>query len=525
MVGISYPGITQLFVAGTRPPHLAAITPLSVLDDTYDTLYPGGIFNNGFALGLGEGPTAATRNRRRSAAAGSSGRPSASPPATRRCRDNQKLRLQAANVTCGDPGHPLPSRSRPPTRSAPATFVPTSTSRCSSPAPGRTRRPASHFANMLGDFSPDIPLKITLMNGLHQDSLGPAVLSRWVEFLDFYVARKIPSISPATRFLAIGAAGRASTDAGVTLAPDRFTDQPDYAAALKAVRGGARGARAVRRRRRRRRSHRAVVHIDRDRPGRFPTPPPTTYYLGADGALTKPAPTSVGARLVHVRALGVPPHHDDGGLRRPRQQVSPAYGWKPVPAGKALAYVTAPLTADTVMAGTGSVDLWVQATQPDVDLEVTISEVRPDGQETYVQSGWLRASQRALDAGASTALLPVQTHRRADVAPLPTGKAATPTEVRVPLYPFAHPFRAGFADPDRGAATGRQPALVGLRHDPASHRRHRVHRGRARAAATPSKVVLPVVSGIDVSTPLPKCGSLRGQPCRAYVPLDNRSPA
>ena len=56
MVGISYPGITQLFVAQTRPPHLAAITPLSVLDDTYDTLYPGGIFNNGFALRLGEGP-------------------------------------------------------------------------------------------------------------------------------------------------------------------------------------------------------------------------------------------------------------------------------------------------------------------------------------------------------------------------------------------------------------------------------------------------------------------------------------
>ena len=42
-----------------------------------------------------------------------------------------------------------------------------------------------------------------------------------------------------------------------------------------------------------------------------------------------------------------------------------------------------------------------------------------------MQSGWLRASQRALDADASTALLPVQTHPRADVAPLPTGEGAT----------------------------------------------------------------------------------------------------
>ena len=46
-----------------------------------------------------------------------------------------------------------------------------------------------------------------------------------------------------------------------------------------------------------------------------------------------------------------------------RQRVSPAapsYNWKPVPAGKALAYVTAPLTDNTVLAGTGSVDLWLR---------------------------------------------------------------------------------------------------------------------------------------------------------------------
>ena len=51
MVGISYSGITQLFVAATRPPHLAAITPLSVIADTYrGVLYPGGILNTGFAV-------------------------------------------------------------------------------------------------------------------------------------------------------------------------------------------------------------------------------------------------------------------------------------------------------------------------------------------------------------------------------------------------------------------------------------------------------------------------------------------
>ncbi len=50
MMGISYGGISQLFVAATDPPSLAAITPLSVIDNTATTLYPGGILNTGFAL-------------------------------------------------------------------------------------------------------------------------------------------------------------------------------------------------------------------------------------------------------------------------------------------------------------------------------------------------------------------------------------------------------------------------------------------------------------------------------------------
>ncbi len=50
MAGVSYGGISQLFVAATRPPSLAAITPLSVIDNTQTTLYPGGILNTGFAL-------------------------------------------------------------------------------------------------------------------------------------------------------------------------------------------------------------------------------------------------------------------------------------------------------------------------------------------------------------------------------------------------------------------------------------------------------------------------------------------
>src|SRR5207244_6923321 len=50
MIGISYGGISQLFTAQLDPPHLAAISPLSVIDPTATTLYPGCHLNTGFAL-------------------------------------------------------------------------------------------------------------------------------------------------------------------------------------------------------------------------------------------------------------------------------------------------------------------------------------------------------------------------------------------------------------------------------------------------------------------------------------------
>ena len=49
MVGLSYPGITQLYVASAKPPSFAAIIPLSVIEaDPWEMQYPGGIYNYGF---------------------------------------------------------------------------------------------------------------------------------------------------------------------------------------------------------------------------------------------------------------------------------------------------------------------------------------------------------------------------------------------------------------------------------------------------------------------------------------------
>jgi uncharacterized protein len=188
--------------------------------------------------------------------------------------------------------------------------------------------------------------------------------------------------------------------------------------------------------------------------------------------------------------------------------AAPRYDWQPLPTGRALTYTSDPLATDTVMAGAGSVDLWLRSSAPDVDVEVTVSEVRPDGQETYVQSGWLRASARALDGRRSTDLVPVLTFAADDAEPLPKGEYSL---VRVPVYPFAHAFREGSSvritvQPPGGNRP--KWAFDAITYD------RPVQNRVGLAGAHASKVVLPVVEGVDVPTPLPDCGTLRGQPCR-----------
>src|SRR5690606_14621184 len=103
-------------------------------------------------------------------------------------------------------------------------------------------------------------------------------------------------------------------------------------------------------------------------------------------------------------------------------------------------FTSTPLAEQTAMAGSGSVDLWIAADAEDVDLQVTLSEVRPDGQEMLVQSGWLRASHRALDESGSTVLRPRQLHTADSVEKLVPGEW---TPLRIELFPFAHLFRKG----------------------------------------------------------------------------------
>ncbi|HEU4656590.1 MAG TPA: CocE/NonD family hydrolase, partial [Capillimicrobium sp.] len=192
--------------------------------------------------------------------------------------------------------------------------------------------------------------------------------------------------------------------------------------------------------------------------------------------------------------------------------ATPTYRWEPNPDGKAASYLTGPLARDTTVIGGGKLEAWVKASVPDVDLQVTITEVRPDGNETFVQTGWLRSEHRVLDARLSTPLEPWPTMSRADAAPLPRGRWA---KLTVPLYYQGHVYRAGSRLRVIVAAPGGDQPVWEFGET-------RPRRGTARVriahgGRTPSRLVLPVVPG-GAPTALPPCPSLRGQPCRPYVP-------
>ena len=65
--------------------------------------------------------------------------------------------------------------------------------------------------------------------------------------------------------------------------------------------------------------------------------------------------------------------------------------------------MSAPLAQNTTVIGAGAVHVWVEASTPNVDLQATVSEVRPDGMETFVQDGWVRADERKLATSTNTA--------------------------------------------------------------------------------------------------------------------------
>ena len=174
--------------------------------------------------------------------------------------------------------------------------------------------------------------------------------------------------------------------------------------------------------------------------------------------------------------------------------------------GLALAYTSQPLTKDLTALGSGSVDLSLSSSAPDTDVQVVLTEVRPDGQEMYVQAGWLRASHRVEDAALTEPTRPFHTHRSADWAPLVPGQVE---QLRVEINPFGHVFRTGSRIRLWIEAPAKTFGLRSLEPLPFTSQ-NSVHHD----AAHPSVLRLSTLPGRHAQTPHPECGTVIRQPCR-----------
>ena len=496
MAGISFSGITQLFTAGTRPPHLAAITPMSVSDDLYlGTGTPGGIPNSGFARSwiqerLDDAKPAPKGGQPYARALVRAG--------DRHCKRNQRLRLQTqdgAAIVDRTP-HRKPalfehrSAARWMTRIRVPTFL---------VGQYQDEQTGGHFAASLGRLRDNPRTWISLQNGVHADSLGPSTITRWVEFLKLYVADEVPSVPDPVlalsnelyRFLADAPAAPVAQSrfaGGTDVDAARATFEQDPRVRLLMENGaGPAGPGSIG----------ASWELGFDAwPIREAVA--TTFFLGAGGALTPAAPAPGTAEYLADPAAR-PATTLPGDGADDAWKAQPPYDWRPLADGRGVGFATPPLAADVVVAGTPQLDLRIAATAGDTDLQVTLSEIRPDGAETYVQNGWLRASHRAGHAPRSA------------LEPIPAGETVT---ARVPLLPLAHAFRAG----SRIRVTVQAPGG-----DRPRWRFDSVDDGSTRVTVHlgESRLVLPVLPGVTAPTLLPGATALRGQPSRAYVPAAN----
>jgi uncharacterized protein len=503
MVGLSYPGIMQLYVAAEQPPSLSAIAPQSVIGDTYRGLaFPGGIFNPGFvgewvtrvfdragALGQGWEQTVIDREL---AATGTS-----------QCALNQRLRLQnrnvlveARDVAIDDPRYAYLSPRNLYDRITVPVFL---------TGQWQDEQTGGYFANDLGRFTNAPVVRAIVSNGMHPDGYGAPWLSKWLQFLELYVAERSPQL-PANAWVftplvsqqifgSIQTPNGALFDTGASFEEARaaYEAEPRVEVWFESGTG---------------------VFLQPGAPSAgYKTffdswPPPataTTWYLRSGGSLSPFKALFGGGSSSYSPSLSEPSTTTYVGADEGLWAANADLVWPRPAAGAGLSFTTGVFWGATTFAGSASADLWVASNTTDTDLEVTLSEVRLDGSEVYIQSGWLRASRRALDTSASTALRPVHLHTGAQAL-----TPDTPTLMRVEILPFAHTIRAGSKLRFTIDAPGASRARWTFDSINAPGTTNTVHHSSSRA----SKIVLPVVNGVTPTLFGPGCNALRAQPCR-----------
>lgn len=520
MIGLSYSGISQLYVASTRPPSLAAVTSSSVIADGWGEVWPGGLFNDGFTKQwLAERDRSAAPN-------GQSWTDKVVAAGDTVCEENQHLRKQ--NIPFELLYHALAKRPADAAERDLRELVKKIEVPVYLTGAWTDEQTGGQFADMVENFTAAPARKITMYNGRHPDGYTPLVLTRWYEWQMFYVARRVPRLPALVRAGAPALFEDNFKVKDLAFEPDRFAEFTDdqFDAALAryeaekpirilyengAGRADVPGAPVAR----------FEASFDH-----FPPPEvtPTRWYFGEGGALVTERPTTT----------GVDTYRHDPTARDKAYSTSGAYDflypdieydWPSDAPGTALSYLTPPFAEDVTLAGPGYADLWFRsdaASTPvgDADIEVVVTLVQPDGTEWLVQNGLLRAGHRKVDEANSTDLRIAHTFAAADYAKLPVGEL---TEVKVPITPVSQVFRKGTRLRIIVNTPGKDTPLWAFEN--LDYAGQEITNAVARGGEQASSVVLPVLpaGAVRPADGFPPCPSLRGQICRPYVELANPS--
>ncbi len=505
MVGLSYPGISQLFVAAEQPPGLAAIAPFSVFDDVArDVVAPGGIFNTGFAGAYSSSIDSAT------APYGQGWEQERVDAGDTICEENQLLRGQ--NIDLLETARS--ARYYPPELADPL-HVESFADRIEVPVllagAWQDAQISSGGLDLADEFVNSPFVKVLASNGSHADPWALETLVVWKDFLDLYVGGERRPIPP----LIAGFFPTLLDDAlfkVVAPLPERPPIEGTPEQQLEAFEA----------------EPRVTYFFERGGDPALPGAPiarhvhgadewlsandeTATFFLGSNGTASTTEPAegdgfssfALDPSLAEITTLP-----GEGPTTAVAFEALPPYQWDPEPEGSAAVFVSEPLTDDLVWLGDAAANLWIRSDTEQADLSVTVSEVRPDGSEMYIQSGFLRAEMRQPGPDA-TITDPDLRGLEADAAPLPLDEWV---EVSIPIALTGHIVRAGSSLRFSFHTPGGDRPTWAFEIDP-------VPDGATidigHSATHPSAVTVAVDSSVTgYPTDVPVCPGVRGQPCR-----------
>ncbi|TIN74237.1 MAG: CocE/NonD family hydrolase [Mesorhizobium sp.] len=236
-----------------------------------------------------------------------------------------------------------------------------------------------------------------------------------------------------------------------------------------------------------------------------------SFFLGADGTLSTDHPTSTRNRgirsYLYPTGFEVPLNAGGGsGMSPDPGAVDRQFAILPFEQG-VLNYRTAPAAEDTTLLGNPEVVLFVSIDAgDDADIVVTLKDVGPDGTVLFLQSGQHRASFQEIDEAQTNSEEVLHTFTKREKL-----RPNEIYEVRMSMFnPFAHVLRKGHSleftisapNPIPHDLIGSIPAgCISV---------NRVYQTEAHS----SKIILPILPGAAAHTSMKANGKLLNQPVR-----------